>query len=32
MGQIFDIRDCKISRVRTYLDHDEALKVVGLGD
>jgi ketosteroid isomerase-like protein len=32
MGQIFDIRDGKISRVRTYLDHDEALKAVGLGE
>ena len=32
MGQIFDIRDGKISRVRTYLDHDQALKAVGLGE
>jgi ketosteroid isomerase-like protein len=30
MGQIFDFRGGKISRVRTYLDHDEALKAVGL--
>jgi len=30
MGQIFDIRDGKVSRVRTYLDHGEALKAVGL--
>jgi ketosteroid isomerase-like protein len=32
MGQIFDIRDGKISRVRTYLDHREALKAVGLAE
>jgi ketosteroid isomerase-like protein len=32
MGQIFDIRDGKISRVRTYLDHGEALKAVGLAE
>ena len=30
MGQIFDFRDGKISRVRTYLDHAEALQAVGL--
>ena|SRR5689334_6103176 len=30
MGQIFDFRDCKIWRVRTYLDHAEALKAVRL--
>ena len=30
MGQIFDLRDGKISRVRTYLDHADALKAVGL--
>jgi uncharacterized protein len=32
MGQIFDFRDGKISRVRTYLDHGEALRAVGLED
>jgi uncharacterized protein len=31
MGQIFDFRDGKISRVRTYLDHGEALRAAGLG-
>jgi ketosteroid isomerase-like protein len=30
MGQIFDLHDGKISRVRTYLDHNDALKAVGL--
>jgi hypothetical protein len=30
MGQIFDFRAGKISLVRTYLDHGEALKAVGL--
>jgi ketosteroid isomerase-like protein len=30
MGQVFDIRDGKISRVTTYLDHGDALKAVGL--
>jgi ketosteroid isomerase-like protein len=30
MGQIFDFRDGKISRVRTYLDHGEALRAAGL--
>lgn len=30
MGQIFDFRDGKIARVRTYLDHIEALKAAGL--
>jgi uncharacterized protein len=30
MGQIYDFRDGKISRVRTYLDHAEALKAAGL--
>jgi uncharacterized protein len=32
MGQIFDFRAGKISRVRTYLDHGEALKAVGLAE
>jgi ketosteroid isomerase-like protein len=26
MGQLYDFRDGKISRIRTYLDHGEALK------
>ena len=30
MGQIFDFRDGKIARVRTYLDHVEALEAAGL--
>src|ERR1700730_3783157 len=30
MGQIFDFRECKIARVRTYLDHGEALQAAGL--
>ena len=30
MGQIYDLRDGKISRVRTYLDHGEALRAAGL--
>ena len=30
MGQIFDFRDGKIARVRTYLDHGEALEAAGL--
>ena len=30
MGQIFDFRDRKISRVSTYLDHGQALEAVGL--
>jgi ketosteroid isomerase-like protein len=30
MGQIFDFRDGQISRVRTYLDHGQALKAVAL--
>ena len=29
MGQIFDFRDGKISRVRTYLDHAETLRAAG---
>ena len=32
MGQIFDFRDGKIARVRTYLDHDQALAAVGLSE
>jgi ketosteroid isomerase-like protein len=30
MGQIFAFRDGKIARVRTYLDHGEALRAAGL--
>jgi ketosteroid isomerase-like protein len=29
LGQIFDFRDGAISRVRTYLDHAEALRAAG---
>ena len=29
-GTIFDFRDGKMARVRTYLDHDEALRAAGL--
>ena len=32
MGQTFDFREGKIARVRTYLDHGEALKAVGLSE
>jgi ketosteroid isomerase-like protein len=32
MGQIFDFRECKIARVRTYLDHGEALRAGGLSE
>jgi ketosteroid isomerase-like protein len=32
MGQIFDFRDGKIGRVRTYLDHGEALRTAGLSE
>jgi ketosteroid isomerase-like protein len=32
MGQIFDLRGGKISRVRTYLDHGEALSAAGLAE
>jgi ketosteroid isomerase-like protein len=30
MGQVYDFRDGKIAQVRTYLDHGQALKAVGL--
>jgi ketosteroid isomerase-like protein len=30
MGQIYDLHDGKISRVRTFLDHREALQAAGL--
>jgi ketosteroid isomerase-like protein len=29
-GGIYDIRDGKVSRIRTYLGHDEALRAAGL--
>ena len=32
MGQVFDFRDGKIARVRTYLDHGEALRAAGLSE
>ena len=32
MGQVFDFRDGRIARVRTYLDHGQALKAVGLAE
>ena len=30
MGQVFDFRDGRIARVRTYLDHSNALEAAGL--
>jgi ketosteroid isomerase-like protein len=30
LGMVFDLRGGAISRIRGYLDHDEALKAVGL--
>ena len=30
LAQIFYFRDGRICRIRSYLDHDEALKAVGL--
>jgi len=32
MGQIIDFRDGRISRVRTYLDHGDALRAAGLSE
>jgi|SRR5271165_177600 len=32
MGQVFDSCDGRIARVRTYLDHGQALKAVGLAE
>ena len=29
-GGVYDLRDGKISRIRTYLDHGEALRAAGL--
>jgi ketosteroid isomerase-like protein len=31
-GGIYDVRDGKVSRIRTYLDHDEALRAAGLAE
>src|SRR6476661_2976632 len=30
LGQVFDFRDGKVCRIRSYLDHAEAIKAVGL--
>jgi ketosteroid isomerase-like protein len=32
LGQIFDFRDGKVCRIRSYLDHSEALNAVGLAE
>ena len=32
MAQVFDFRDGRIARVRTYLDHSKALEAVGLSE
>jgi ketosteroid isomerase-like protein len=32
MGQVYDFRDGKIARVRTYLDHSNALEALGLSE
>jgi ketosteroid isomerase-like protein len=32
LGAIFEFRDDKISRMRAYLDHDEALRAAGLSE
>ena len=32
LGMAFDLRDGRISRIRGYLDHAEALRAVGLSD
>jgi ketosteroid isomerase-like protein len=32
LGMVFDFRDDKVSRVRTYLDHGEALRAAGLAE
>jgi ketosteroid isomerase-like protein len=32
MGQVYDFRKGKISRIRTYLDHSEALKAAESGE
>jgi ketosteroid isomerase-like protein len=31
LGQVFDFRDGKVCRIRSYLDHGEALRALGLG-
>jgi ketosteroid isomerase-like protein len=30
LAQVYDFRDGKVCRIRSYLDHAEALKAVGL--
>jgi len=30
LGMVFDLRDGRITRIRGYLDHDEALRAAGL--
>jgi ketosteroid isomerase-like protein len=32
LGIVFDFRDEKVSRARSYLDHDEALRAAGLAE
>jgi hypothetical protein len=32
MGAVYDFRDGKISRIRLYLDHSEALRAAGLSE
>ena len=32
IGVVFDFRDGKMSRVRAYLDHGEALRAAGLSE
>lgn len=31
-GGVYDLRDGKVSRIRTFLDHDEALRAAGVGE
>jgi ketosteroid isomerase-like protein len=32
LGMVFDVRDGKVSRIRGYLDHDEALRAAALAE
>jgi ketosteroid isomerase-like protein len=32
LGMVFDFREAKISRIRGYLDHDEALRAAGVSE
>jgi ketosteroid isomerase-like protein len=32
LAQVYDFRDGKVSRIRSYLEHGEALKAVGLAE